>query len=124
MARDISVHIGTSEDGLGRKRACAWVVTSIRLEAEGHDLANALGSRYFRNGVTDDECPEGSLPEGLPCELTQRQILAIYREEFAHWGENLSTWSDELSDQGLECAHKWMKELIGEAFPEMKKYMN
>lgn len=122
MAREITVHKGTSTDGAGFERPAAWVVTSIRLELEVFDLVRGLGSEYFRNEVTEDDQRDSDRPENLPASLTQAEILKIYREQFSYWGTNLSTWADDIGEMRTEYAWGWLRDLVTDAFPEMKEY--
>lgn len=118
------VHKGTSVNGLGEERPCAWVETSIKLEPEANDLIYGLGSKYFRYETPEDDERDSDRPESLPSELTQAQIVKIYREERDYWGrESLSTWVDGLSEDRFGFATKWLTELVVGAFPEMKEYV-
>jgi len=118
------VRTGFSEYGDGEKRPCAWVKTAVPYEWELDHLVYGLGSRYFRDVVTeDDELLESDRPEELPESITAAGILGICRDEYREWGtNNISTWTDELSERRMEFAFKWLKALVIEAFPAMKGY--
>ena len=124
MTREIRVHTGTTTNGRGEKQPCAWVKTVLTLEPEPGDLVNGLGSEFFRNESMDESHYPDTRPESLPESLSQRQILAIYREEFSRYGENaLWTWADSIGEARFNHAWKWLTELVVGAFPEMKEYV-
>ena len=100
----------------------SWVQTNLLLQPTGADLLYGLGSRYFRHeGLEDDELMSHR-PDSLPASLSPRKILEIYRDEFRDWGNHgLGTWVDDLrGDERQECAHKWLAELVMEAFPGLE----
>lgn len=123
---DIKVRKGREELSDGSTWPVAWLNLSILVQPEVHDLVDGLGSKYYRDRVALDDERQGDRPEGLPTELTQRQIADIYREERDHWGTaNLATWGDypSLSYAQQEQARKWLTDLVVAAFPEMKDYV-
>lgn len=97
----------------------AYVETSLKLEPEWNDLAAALGSKYLR-GVSIDGRHR---PGGLPQSLTQRQMLKAFREEINYWGTDMNAWSEDIHHTLYPAVQDWLKELVTEAFPEMKEYM-
>jgi hypothetical protein len=116
----VRVYTGTKFEGEDdvTGHPCAWLDIRVRFEPEGRDLRNALGSRYFRYYSTDTD----EMPENLPTELSQAQIVQVYREEIAYWGTaNLGTWVDQLfwseafTVRVLEKLDGW----VGDAFPAM-----
>jgi hypothetical protein len=123
VARDIKVHTGTCEETNGKKRPAAWVVTSVRLELEPNDLIDGLGSKFFRYDIIQDDETERTRPADLPVELSQADILRIYRDEFFAWGKVIETWGEELDETRHDMAQRWLGELVVNAFPEMKGYL-
>lgn len=123
MAREIAVHKGTYGEGTSQERPSAWVETSLVLEPEAHDFVNALGSRFLRFSVIEDDQRASDRPQDLPESLEQREITKIYREEFRRYGEDyMSTWSDEMGWDRQESCRKYLMEIVLDAFPEMKGY--
>ncbi|AXH66432.1 hypothetical protein SEA_SATIS_283 [Streptomyces phage Satis] len=123
MAKEITVHRGTSTNGAGVQRPAAWVVTQIVLEPEAHDLVNALGSKYLRYETTEDDETVGTRPRDLPESLTQREILKIYREEILHYGDEvMGMWADEAGTARRAACEEWLKAIVLDAFPAMKGY--
>lgn len=123
MARDITVHIGTSRSGDGRVRPAAWVKTSITLEPEPHDLMNGIGSKFLRYETTEDDELVGDRPKNLPESMTQAEILKVYREELLHYGEEvLGMWGNEMGTARRGACEKWIYEVVLDAFPTMRGY--
>lgn len=123
MAREITVHIGTSENGAGVKRPAAWVKTTILLEPEPHDLMNAVASKYIRHESQDGDEVVGDRPEILPESLTQAQILKAYRDELLHYGDEvMGMWGDEMGTARRAACEKWVYEIVLNAFPGMRGY--
>ena len=121
MAKGINVHTGIADRGTPQERRSAWVETVIPLQLEAHELADGLGSKFLRY-LTIEESGPIDRPDEIPCEIPQREILRIYREEFSHWGDNLWTWSDVLTTEQRSACLGWLLEIILDAFPEMKGY--
>lgn len=123
MAREIRVNKGTYGEGTSQERPAAWVETSLLLEPEGHDFVNALGSRFLRFAVIEEDQRVTDRPQDLPESLEQREITKIYREEIRRYGEEyMPMWSDEMGWQQQEACRKWLMEVVLDAFPEMKGY--
>lgn len=123
MARDVTVHIGTSENGAGVKRPAAWVETALLLEPEPHDLMNGVGSRFLRHEISEDDELVGDRPKDLPESMTQREILKTYRDELRHYGEEvMGMWGNEMGTARRAACEKWIYEVVLAAFPAMKGY--
>ncbi len=121
MARDIKVHTGVADKGTLKERRSAWVETVIPLQLEAHELADGLGSKFLRY-LSSDESGPGERPDEIPSEISQRDILAIYRSEFSYWGTNLSTWGDEMTTEQRAACAGWLLEVVLDAFPGMRGY--
>jgi hypothetical protein len=116
----VRVHTGTAGQ---ERRPCAWVETAITYEWEWTELFYGLGSKYFRDNVAEDDELESDRPGDLPESITQAALLRIVRDEYRKWGtNNIGSWGDEISERRMQYAMAWLKELIFEAFPEMRGY--
>lgn len=123
MGRDIKVHIGTSTNAAGHVRPAAWVETALALEPEPHDLMNAIGSRFVRHEITEDDELVGDRPKDLPESMTQRDILKTYRDELRHYGEEvMGMWGNEMGTARRAACEKWIYEVVLDAFPAMRGY--
>ena len=123
MAREVTVHIGTSTNGAGVKRPAAWVKTAITLEPEPHDLMNAVASKYIRHESQDDDEVAGDRPKELPASLTQAEILKAYRDELLHYGDEvMGMWGNEMCTARRAACEKWVYEIVLDAFPAMRGY--
>ncbi|MFE0472660.1 hypothetical protein ACFW2V_13695 [Streptomyces sp. NPDC058947] len=123
MARDIKVHTGYYDLGEGRKEPTAWVETGSLLKPGPLDLVDGLASKYLRYEGIDDDGRPGDRPKDLPERMTQRQILAIYRDELLHYGRpGLSAWGENMGTARFAACMKWVREIVDEAFPGLKGY--
>lgn len=121
MAREVTVHKGVTDEGTPQERPSAWVETAILLQLEAHELADGLGSRFLRY-LTDEESEPGDRPDEIPSEISQLEILKIYRSEFSYWGTNLSTWGDSMTIAQRAARLGWLLEVVLNAFPAMRGY--
>lgn len=123
MAREITVHVGTSVNAAGVKHPAAWVKTAITLEPEPYDLMNAVASKYIRHDSQGDDEVAGDRPKDLPESLTQAEILKAYREELLHYGDEvMGMWGDEMGAARRNACEKWVYEVVLNAFPAMRGY--
>lgn len=123
MAKEIRVRKGTYDKGGSQERPSAWVETTLLLDPESHHLADALGSRFLRHEVTEDDERVDDRPRDLPDSLDQREVMKIYREEIRQYGEEyMSLWSDGMDTRRREACWKYLMEIVLDALPEMKGY--
>lgn len=118
----MKVHTGYWETPAGRQDT-AWVTTTFEERVGPLDLVNALGSKYLRHEATDDDTRESDRPADLPAELTQRQIMKIFRDEFRFYGsEGLGYWGEEMSTRRRENCQEWIRKVVDDAFPGLKGF--
>lgn len=96
-----------------------YVETALVLQPQWFNLVDALGSRYLRSPVAGWRVRPTELPSGL----TRRQLLTVFREEMTDWGTAMAAWTDAVPEGAVRVAHRWLKELVADTFPEMKEYM-
>lgn len=122
MAQDMKIHSGYWDTPSG-KQDTAWVVTTLELRVGPLDLVNALGSKFLRHEVTEDDAHVGDRPQELPLSMTQREIMTVFREEFRHYGEEvLGMWGDEMGSRRRDACERWVREVVDDAFPGLKGF--
>lgn len=120
MAQDITVHPAFYRMPDGSKQDTAYVVTTITQKVGPLDLVNALGSKYVRHEVGEDGDLPDDRPRDLPKSMTQRQILAVYRDEILYYGgEFMPMWGDDMGSARRGACERWIREVVDAAFPGM-----
>lgn len=116
----MKIHKGHYQLRDDSKEPTVWVETTVTLKPGPRDLLNALGSKYLRYEVSDEE---GERPRDLPERLSQREILKIYREELLYQGsDRMELWGDFMDADRQAACEVWLREIVDAAFPEMKGY--